>query len=100
MESIRILAEISQMMQITVELRNTKFIKTQLPAANPGVTPNQLFTELLEELIRKREFGECKQRRKTGFVNFKIAPDKTDECFALLRRNLKFSVRMLSDFRY
>ena len=47
-----------QMMKITVYLHNTKFIQTQIPAANRGVTPNQLFAELLEDLIRKRGFGE------------------------------------------
>ena len=60
MKSIRTLAEIAQMMNITVELRKTKFIQAQIPAANPGVTPNHLFAELLEELIRKREIGEHK----------------------------------------
>ena len=46
------------MMKITVDLHNTKFIQTQIPAANRGVTPNQLLAELLEDLIRKRGFGE------------------------------------------
>ena len=40
--------EIAQMMKITVRLRNTKFIQTQIPAANRGLTPIQLFAELLE----------------------------------------------------
>ena len=88
------------MMKITVELRNTKFIQAQIPAANRGVTPNQLFANLLEELIRKREIGEYEKRWKANFGNFKIAPSKTNACFDLLRRNLKFSVRRLSDYRY
>lgn len=45
-------------MKITVELRNIKFIQAQIPVANRDVTPTQLFAELLEELIRKREIGE------------------------------------------
>ena len=87
-------------MKFNVDLHNTKFIQTQIPAANRGVTPNQLFAELLEELIRKREFGEYEKRWKASFGNYMIAPDKTDACFTLLRRNLKFLVQMLSDNRY
>ena len=45
-------------MKFNVDLHNTKFIQTQIPAANRGVTPNQLLAELLEDLIRKRGFGE------------------------------------------
>ena len=84
-------------MKMTVELRNTKFIQVLIPAANRGVTPNHLFAELLEELIRKLEIGEYEKRWTANFGNFKIAPSKTDAFFTLLGRNLKFSVRMLSN---
>ena len=87
-------------MIITVDLHNTKFIQAQIPAANRGITPNQLFAELLEELIRKREICEYEKRWKANSGNFKTAPSKTNACFTLLRRNFKFPVRMLSDCRY